>query len=142
MPIDFANAQSTIAKTIPVIDVSSAISGDGINGVADEIYAAAINHGFFYISNHGIEPALMEQAFAVSKAFFELSESKKQAVAVDKNQRGWLVQELSRLQESTTNIKSSCRSASIIAISCSSTLLNILSHFSAIYIYFKVFLLR
>ena len=68
MPIDFANAQSTNAKTIPVIDVSGAISGDGINGVADAIYAAALNHGFFYISNHGIEPALMEQAFAVSKA--------------------------------------------------------------------------
>jgi len=103
MPIDFANAQSTIAKTIPVIDVSGAISGDGINGVADEIYAAAINHGFFYISNHGIEPALMEQAFAVSKAFFELPESKKQAVAVDKNQRGWLAQGMSRLQGSKTH---------------------------------------
>ena len=47
MPIDFANAQSTDTKTIPVIDVSGAISGDGINGVADAIYAAAINHGFF-----------------------------------------------------------------------------------------------
>ena len=103
MPIDFANAQSTIAKTIPVIDVSGAISGDRINGVADEIYAAAINHGFFYISNHGIESALMEQAFAVSKAFFELPESKKQAVAVDKNQRGWLAQGMSRLQGSKTH---------------------------------------
>ena len=49
MPIDFANAQSTNAKTIPVIDVSGAISGDGINGVADAIYAAAINHGFLYL---------------------------------------------------------------------------------------------
>ena len=47
MPIDFANAQPTDVKTIPVIDVSGAISGDGINGVADAIYAAAINHGFF-----------------------------------------------------------------------------------------------
>jgi isopenicillin N synthase-like dioxygenase len=103
MPIDFANAQSTNAKTIPVIDVSGAISGDGINGVADAIYAAAINHGFFYISNHGIAPALMEQAFAVSKAFFELPESKKQAVAVDKNQRGWLAQGMSRLQGSKTH---------------------------------------
>jgi isopenicillin N synthase-like dioxygenase len=76
MPIDFANAQSTNAKTIPVIDVSGAISGDGINGVADEIYAAAINHGFFYISNHGIESALMEQAFAVSKAFLNYPKAK------------------------------------------------------------------
>ena len=47
MPTDFANALSTDAKTIPVIDVSGAISGDGINSVADKIYAAAINHGFF-----------------------------------------------------------------------------------------------
>ena len=72
MQNDFANAQSTDAKTIPVIDVSGAISGDGINGVADAIYNAATNHGFFYISNHGIDPVLMEQAFAVSKVFFEL----------------------------------------------------------------------
>ncbi len=103
MPIDFANAQSTDTKTIPVIDVSGAVSGDGINGVADAIYAAAINHGFFYISNHGIESALMEQAFAVAKAFFELPESEKQAVAVDKNQRGWLAQGMSRLQGSKTH---------------------------------------
>lgn len=103
MPTDFANAQSTDAKTIPVIDVSGAISGDAINGVADAIYAAAIDHGFFYILNHGIDPTLMEQAFAVSKAFFELPEGDKQAVAVDKNQRGWLAQGMSRLQGSKTH---------------------------------------
>ena len=89
---DFANAQLTDTKTVPVIDVSGAISGDGINGVADAIYTAAINHGFFYISNHGIDPVLIEQAFAVSKAFFELPEVDKKAIAVDRNQRGWLAQ--------------------------------------------------
>ena len=71
-----------------MIDVSGAISGSGIKGVADAIYNAAINHGFFYISNHGIDP--VKQAFAVSKVFFELPEVDKQAVAVDRNQRGWL----------------------------------------------------
>ena len=70
MQNDFANALPTDAKTIPVIDVSGAISGDGINDVADAIYNAATNHGFFYISNYGIDPVKMEQAFAVSKAFF------------------------------------------------------------------------
>jgi hypothetical protein len=45
----------------------------------------------------------MEQAFAVAKAFFELPESEKQAVAVDKNQRGWLAQGMSRLQGSKTH---------------------------------------
>ena len=103
MPTDFANAQSTDTKTIPVIDVSGAISGNGINGVADAIYTAAIKHGFFYISNHGIDPVLMEQAFAVSKAFFKLPEVDKQAVAVDRNQRGWLAQGMSQLQGSKTH---------------------------------------
>ena len=103
MQNDFADAQSTDAKTIPVIDVSGAISGDGINDVADAIYNAATNHGFFYISNHGIDPILMEQAFAVSKAFFELPEVDKQAIAVDSNQRGWLGQGMSRMQGSMTH---------------------------------------
>ena len=103
MQNDFADAQSTDAKTIPVIDVSGAISGDGINDVADAIYNAATNHGFFYISNHGIDPILMEQAFAVSKAFFELPEVDKQAIAVDRNQRGWLGQGMSRMQGSKTH---------------------------------------
>ena len=103
MPTDFANALSTDAKTIPVIDVSGAISGDGINSVADKIYAAAINHGFFYISNHGIDSVLIKKAFDVSKAFFALPEGDKQAVAVDKNQRGWLAQGMSRMQGSKTH---------------------------------------
>ena len=47
MQNDFANAKSTNAKMIPVIDISGAISGDGLDGVADAIYNAAINHGFF-----------------------------------------------------------------------------------------------
>ena len=103
MLTDFANAQSTDAKTIPVIDVSGAISGDDIKGVADAIYAAAIEHGFFYISNHGIDPIVMERAFSVSKAFFELPKGDKQSVAVDKNQRGWLAQGMSRLEGSKTH---------------------------------------
>ena len=100
---DFADAKTTDAHTIPVIDVSGAISGADIKGVADAIYAAATDHGFFYILNHGIDPALMEQAFAVAKAFFDLPEAAKQAVAVNKKQRGWLAQGMSRLQGSKTH---------------------------------------
>ena len=103
MPSDFASAKQSNAQSIPVVDVSGAISGDDIQGVADAIHAAAIDHGFFYISNHGIDPALMDQAFAVSKAFFELPEDEKQAVAVDTHQRGWLAQGMSRLQGSKTH---------------------------------------
>lgn len=103
MTPDFANATKTNAQTIPVIDVSGAISGRDIQTVADAIHAAAIDHGFFYISNHGIAPALMQQAFDVSKAFFDLPEGEKAAVAVNTQQRGWMAQGMSRLQGAKTH---------------------------------------
>lgn len=103
MTPDFANAQTTDTQMIPVIDVSGAISGDDVQGVADAIHAAAIEHGFFYIANHGIDPALMEQAFAASKAFFELPEAEKQTVAVNTDQRGWMAQGMTRMQGARTH---------------------------------------
>lgn len=103
MTTDFANAAQTNTQSIPVIDVSGAISGKDIQGVADAIHAAATDHGFFYICGHGIDPALMEQAFAVSKAFFDLPDADKSEVAVDTHQRGWMAQGMSRLQGSKTH---------------------------------------
>jgi isopenicillin N synthase-like dioxygenase len=103
MTPDFAKATQTNTRSIPVIDVSGAISGEDVKSVADAIHAAATDHGFFYISNHGIDPALMQQAFDVSKAFFDLPDTEKQSVAVNIHQRGWLAQGMSRLQGSKTH---------------------------------------
>jgi isopenicillin N synthase-like dioxygenase len=100
---DFADAKQTNAQSIPVIDVSGAISGDNIHETATAIHAAATDHGFFYISNHGIDPSLMQQAFDVSKAFFDLPENEKAKVAVNTHQRGWMAQGMSRLQGSKTH---------------------------------------
>ena len=75
------------------------ISGDGINGVADAIYNAAI-YRFFYISNHGIDPVLMERR--LQSQIFELPEVDKQAIAVDEI-NGWLAQGMSRMQGSKTH---------------------------------------
>jgi len=103
MTTDFAKAQSTNIQLIPVIDVSGVISGEDIQRVATAIHAAAIDHGFFYISDHGIPPHLMDLAFAVSKAFFDIPETDKNTVAVDTHQRGWMVQGMSRLQGAKTH---------------------------------------
>lgn len=103
MTNDFADASQTAKQSIPVIDVSGAISGDDIQSVADAIHAAATDHGFFYISGHGIDPALMDQAFAVSRSFFDLPEAAKTKVAVDTHQSGWMAQGMSRLQGSKTH---------------------------------------
>ncbi len=103
MTTDFAKATQTNAQSIPIIDVSGAISGTDIQGVASAIHAAAIDHGFFYIKGHGIDQTLMDQAFAVSKAFFDLPKARKSTVAVDTHQRGWMAQGMSRLPGSKTH---------------------------------------
>ncbi len=100
---DFAAAKATDASMIPVIDVSGAVDGTDIAGVAAAIYAAATDHGFFYISGHGIEQNLLDQAFAVSKDFFALPAEEKGTVAVDANQRGWMAQGMSHLPGAKTH---------------------------------------
>ena len=44
---DFASALHTDTSLIPVIDVSGAVNGTDIKGVAAAIYNAATDHGFF-----------------------------------------------------------------------------------------------
>ena len=47
--------------------------------------------GFFYVVNGGVDPALMDEAFAASKAFFDLPEAEKRALLATaaSNNRGW-----------------------------------------------------
>jgi len=103
VPTDYASAKGSDASTIPVIDVSGAITGDGIEGVASSIYTAATTHGFFYISGHGIDQTLIDQAFAVSKAFFAQPTEIKASVSVDTYQRGWMAEGMSHLPGAKTH---------------------------------------
>lgn len=100
---DFARAEPTDTSMIPVIDVSGAVSGTDIQSVANAIYKASTDHGFFYISGHGIPQNLLDQAFAVSKDFFALSEDYKQTIPVDAHQRGWMAQGMSHLSGAATH---------------------------------------
>ncbi len=102
-PIDFAIAKPTDESMIPVIDVSGVVSGDDIKGVAEKIYKAAKDYGFFYISGHGIDQKLLDQAFSVAKDFFDLPMADKQTVAVNSHQRGWMAQGMSHLPGAKTH---------------------------------------
>ncbi|KAG1648432.1 putative iron/ascorbate oxidoreductase [Nymphon striatum] len=102
---DFADAASVDEAKIPVIDVSGAINGDDLEGVARAIFSAATDHGFFYISNHGIDQSLIEQAFGVSKSFFDLPKSDKGTIAVNTDQRGWMATGMSTLQAAGLQVK-------------------------------------
>ncbi|MFK7836735.1 MAG: isopenicillin N synthase family dioxygenase [Sulfitobacter sp.] len=100
---DFAAAATTDQTRIPVVNVAPAIEGSDIAGVASQIHAAATTSGFFYISGHGIPQTLMDQAFAVARAFFDQPEAVKQTVTVNTSQRGWMATGMSKLQGAKTH---------------------------------------
>ena len=68
---------------LPVIDVAPAVAGDSgaRRAAADQIHAACIDHGFFYIVGHGVSQHVIAQAFSSARAFFALPEDEKQKVA-------------------------------------------------------------
>ncbi|MEL7526625.1 MAG: 2-oxoglutarate and iron-dependent oxygenase domain-containing protein, partial [Pseudomonadota bacterium] len=64
-------ALSSENVSLPVIDLSGLHTGDpeALEAVARELGQAAKTSGFFYIKNHGVDQALIDGAFAASRAF-------------------------------------------------------------------------
>ncbi|MCU0681136.1 MAG: isopenicillin N synthase family oxygenase [Polyangiaceae bacterium] len=63
---------------LPRIDLSSAVPGsDAEHAVASAIDRACKETGFFTLCGHGIAPAVFEEAFAASRAFFALPVAQK-----------------------------------------------------------------
>lgn len=100
---NFANAKKVDQSAIPVIDIASLLSDDDVQSVANEIYKAATDTGFFYIKGHGIDEALIQQAFKVAEDFFALPLEAKQTIAVNTSQRGWMATGMSKLQGAQTH---------------------------------------
>ncbi|GAB4148407.1 MAG: oxidoreductase [Cyanobacteria bacterium J069] len=71
-------------SAIPVIDIGGLRSPDLANrkAVAAKIRQASHEVGFFYIANHGIAPALIEQIFAESRRFFALPIEQKAEISI------------------------------------------------------------
>lgn len=79
---------------IPLVDIEPLVKGDAaaLRVVAGEIGRACRDVGFFYIANHGVEPALIDEAFAQSHAFFALPLADKRALGIETEggSRGYL----------------------------------------------------
>jgi isopenicillin N synthase-like dioxygenase len=75
---------------IPVLDLAPLTNGDDKTQLAIDFANAYGNTGFGYIINHGVDPKLRKNIFAASKQFHTLSEAQKQAIALDKNHRGYI----------------------------------------------------
>lgn len=70
---------------IPVIDISGIFSDDlaGRQAVAEDIREAAHRIGFFYITNHGIDPGYAQRTFEQAQRFFAQPEPAKMRVCTD-----------------------------------------------------------
>lgn len=69
-------------ERIPVIDLAPSFGGDpaAFERIAREIHTACRETGFFYVSGHGIDPALMGGQFAWAKRLFDLPLEQKLAL--------------------------------------------------------------
>lgn len=71
---------SSSATSLPIINVAALRDGHDTHGraqVAAQIRAACREHGFFYVSGHGIDPALISRLEQLSHEFFNLDEATK-----------------------------------------------------------------
>jgi len=77
---------------IPVIDVSALSAADDRSprAVADAIRRAAIEVGFFYVSNHGVARDLVRATFMAAKYFFQLPEATRRDILVNDAHRGYV----------------------------------------------------
>jgi len=64
--------------TLPILSGDRLFAGDGAQVAA--LRAAARRHGFFYLADHGVDPALIAAVFANAARFFALPDAEKQAV--------------------------------------------------------------
>ncbi|WP_050930481.1 isopenicillin N synthase family dioxygenase [Aestuariivita boseongensis] len=80
----------TAFSEIPVLDLAPLIKGDDTTSLALEFAKAYGETGFGYVINHGIDPGLLAAVFDASKKFHALPEDTKQAIALDKNHRGYI----------------------------------------------------
>lgn len=75
---------------IPVLDLDPLVSGNDTSNLARDFAAAYGETGFGYVINHGIDPALYSGIFEASKRFHALPETAKQAIALNRNHRGYI----------------------------------------------------
>ena len=103
MSCDYAHAKAVSSGDIPVIDFAPLMLQGQLVEVSKPLMLAALNTGFFYIKNHGIDPKVIQTALAASKKFFQLSQEEKALVSVNTRQRGWLGPKMATLEGAKTH---------------------------------------
>jgi isopenicillin N synthase-like dioxygenase len=84
-------AVSNSFGTLPVVDVSPLVTPEpaGLTETARQIEAACRQHGFFYVTGHGVAPDLLTRLNAACTAFFALPEQAKTEIAMARGGPAW-----------------------------------------------------
>ncbi len=75
---------------IPVLDLSSLVSGQDTSDLEKQFAEAYGETGFAYVTRHGIDAGLRAAVFDASKRFHALPAAEKQGLSLDKNHRGYI----------------------------------------------------
>jgi isopenicillin N synthase-like dioxygenase len=75
---------------VPIIDMTSAMTGDDIDAVAQNVRAACESMAFFYVKNHGVPQAVINGVFEASRRFFAQTAEARTTVLKDRFHRGYL----------------------------------------------------
>jgi polar amino acid transport system ATP-binding protein len=80
----------TNLASLPLIDVAPLVAGtSGRDAVAAQIGAACRAHGFFYVTGHGVDAALVRRLEDLSHRFFALPEDTKMQWRMALGGRAW-----------------------------------------------------
>lgn len=78
------------STSLPLIDVAPLVAGTaGRDAVAAQIGAACRAHGFFYVTGHGVDAALVKRLEDLSHRFFALPEETKMQWRMALGGRAW-----------------------------------------------------
>ena len=78
--------------SLPIIDMAPLFEADDAAGrarVAGEIAAACQTHGFFYLTGHGVTPAMLADLEHQSREFFALPLAEKMAIDMARGGKAW-----------------------------------------------------
>lgn len=75
--------------SLPIIDVAPLVHGEPAGTVAQAIRQACRTHGFFYVTGHGIAPALIERLDRLSREFFNHDRDWKMRWPMKDGGRAW-----------------------------------------------------
>ena len=70
-----AEGEETFAREVRCIDLSN--FAERKHDIAEQLWEAAVEIGFFQVSHHGIPLAEIRQAFSTTEAFFNLPDEVK-----------------------------------------------------------------